>query len=184
MALHDVPGGLPLPPATLILGGARSGKSALAEAMAAAASNRLTYLATGQAVDDEMARRIAEHQARRSGWATVEEPLAMPRALAEHAVEGSVVVVDCLSFWLANLMQAERDVTRETARLVTVLRHLPGAAIFVGNEVGHDIVPVNELARRFRDANGVLNQQVAAACQRVILTVAGLPLVLKKEEDD
>ncbi|MEQ9643402.1 MAG: bifunctional adenosylcobinamide kinase/adenosylcobinamide-phosphate guanylyltransferase [Alphaproteobacteria bacterium] len=183
MALHDVPGGLPLPPATLILGGARCGKSALAEAMAVASGDRLTYLATGLAVDDEMAARIAEHQARRDGWTTVEEPLAMPRALAEHAGDGCVVVVDCLSFWLANLMEAERDVARETDRLVRVLRNLPGAAILVGNEVGHDIVPVNELARRFRDANGRLNQQIAAACQRVILTVAGLPMILKKEEE-
>ena len=183
MALDDVPGGLPLPPATLILGGARSGKSALAESMARAASNRLTYLATGQAVDDEMAARIAEHQARRDGWATVEEPLAMPRALAEHAGAGCVVVVDCLSFWLANLMEAGRDIERDTARLLSVLRHLPGSVIFVGNEVGHDIVPINDLARRFRDANGRLNQQVAAACQRVILTVAGLPMMLKKEDD-
>ncbi len=183
MALDDVPGGLPLPPATLILGGARSGKSALAEAMAVASGHRLVYLATGQAVDEEMAARIAEHQARRDGWTTVEEPLAVPRALAERASEGCVVLVDCLSFWLANLMEAERDIERETDRLVRVLRNLPGAAIFVGNEVGHDIVPANELARRFRDANGRMNQQVAAASQRVILTVAGLPMILKNKDE-
>lgn len=182
MASTSVPGGLPLPPATLILGGARSGKSALAEAMAMAGAGRWVYLATGQASDAEMAERIARHRARRDGWETVEEPLAMPRALAEHGRPGTAVVVDCLSFWLANLMEAERDVAADTRRLISVLRHLPGAAILVGNEVGHDVVPVNELARRFRDANGILNQQVAAVCQRVVLSVAGLPLVLKQEE--
>ena len=181
MASTPVPGGLPLPPATLVLGGARSGKSALAEAMAMAGAARWVYLATGLASDDEMAERIARHQDRRQGWLTVEEPVAMPRALAEHCQPGTAVVVDCLSFWLANLMEAERDVAADTRRLVSVLRHLPGAAIFVGNEVGHDVVPVNELARRFRDANGLLNQQVAAHCQRVVACIAGLPLVLKQE---
>lgn len=182
MASTPVPGGLPLPPASLVLGGARSGKSALAEAMAMAGGTRWVYLATGQAVDDEMAARIAQHRARRQGWETVEEPIALPRALAAHCRPGTAVVVDCLSFWLANLMEAERDVDADARRLVSVIRHLPGAAIFVGNEVGHDIVPVNELARRFRDANGLLNQQVAAHCQRVVACIAGLPLLLKQEE--
>lgn len=181
MASTPVPGGLPLPPATLILGGARSGKSALAEAMAMAGAGRWVYLATGQAADEEMAARIARHRARRGGWDTVEEPLALPRALAEHCRAGSAVVVDCLSFWLANLMQAGKELEPEYKRLLAVLRHLPGIAIFVGNEVGHDVVPANALARRFRDANGELNQRVAAACDRVVLCVAGLPLVLKQE---
>jgi adenosylcobinamide kinase/adenosylcobinamide-phosphate guanylyltransferase len=176
-----VPGGLPLPPATLILGGTRSGKSALAEAMAMAGAGRWVYLATAEALDDEMAARIARHRARRAGWVTVEEPLALPRALAEQCRAGTAVVVDCLSFWLANLMHAERALEPEFKRLLAVLRHLPGTAILVGSEVGHDVVPANALARRFRDANGELNQRVAAACDRVVLAVAGLPLVLKQE---
>ena len=164
----------------LILGGARSGKSRHAEALVERAGGRLVYLATAEPRDEEMRARIREHQRRRGDrWQTIEEPLDLFAVLAGHAAPDCAILVDCLTLWLNNLMEAERNVEEETKRLVAALPGLGGAIVFVSNEVGMGIVPENALARSFRDRAGRLNQQVAAAADRVVLVAAGLPLVLK-----
>ncbi|MEX2647634.1 MAG: bifunctional adenosylcobinamide kinase/adenosylcobinamide-phosphate guanylyltransferase [Alphaproteobacteria bacterium] len=168
------------PRSTLVLGGARSGKSAHAEALAAAAGQPI-YLATGAARDAEMADRIALHRARRGpAWTTIEEPLDLTGALAGACAPGRAVVVDCLTLWLANLLGAERDAGAESERLIALLPRLAGRLVFVSNEVGLGIVPENALARAFRDAQGRLNQSVARAVETVVLVAAGLPIVLKQ----
>lgn len=165
---------------TLVLGGARSGKSRHAETLVERHPGACIYLATAQALDGEMRRRIAEHRARRGDrWTTVEEPLDLVGSLESAAAGGAAVLVDCLTLWLSNLMHAGRDVDRETDRLVDVLPRLSGPVVFVSNEVGLGIVPDNALARDFRDHAGRLNQRMAAAAQHVVFLAAGLPLVLK-----
>jgi adenosylcobinamide kinase/adenosylcobinamide-phosphate guanylyltransferase len=169
-----------LPPVTLVLGGARSGKSRYAEGLAEAQGGACVYLATATAGDAEMAERIAEHQRRRGpAWRSHEEPLDLAGALAASANPQSVVLVDCLTLWLSNVMFAELDVENECEKLLAALPGLAGPVIFVSNEVGLGIVPDNALARRFRDAAGRLNQAVAGAAQSVVLLAAGLPLTLK-----
>jgi adenosylcobinamide kinase/adenosylcobinamide-phosphate guanylyltransferase len=164
----------------LVLGGARSGKSAFALSLAEAAAPERLFLATGTADDAEMAARIARHRAERgAGWTTLEEPLALGQALGAEARPSRVVVVDCLTLWLANLTFAGRDPVAETARLCAAISALEGPAVFVTNEVGAGIVPETKLGRDFRDWQGRLNQAVARACQGVVLVAAGLPLVLK-----
>ncbi|MEM9172267.1 MAG: bifunctional adenosylcobinamide kinase/adenosylcobinamide-phosphate guanylyltransferase [Pseudomonadota bacterium] len=162
---------------TLILGGARSGKSSRAQALAEAESDTRTFIATAEALDDEMAERIARHQSDRGkGWTTIDAPLSLADALRRST--GKVVLVDCLTLWLSNVMHHERDPDQETARLLETF-DTPKTLILVSNEVGFGLVPETRLGRRFRDAQGRLNQAVAAACDRVELVVAGLPLVLK-----
>ena len=166
--------------ATLVLGGQRSGKSAYAEALVEARPGDCVYLATAQAHDSEMARRIAEHQARRgSRWSTVEEPLDLPGALAEAAGPGRTVLVDCLTLWLSNLLGHERDVAAERTRLCDALAGLRGPAVLVSNEVGQGVIPDNKLARIFVDESGRLHQAVAATAGRVVFVTAGLPQTLK-----
>jgi len=162
---------------TLILGGARSGKTAHALAAAEATGRGLVMIATAEALDAEMAERIARHRAERGPrWRTIEATLDLAGALARVSA-GETAVVDCLTLWVSNLMHAERDLEAEAARLIAAL---PGRdMVLVSNEVGLGIVPDNALARRFRDAAGRLNQQVAAAADRVVFVAAGLPLVLK-----
>ncbi len=167
---------------TLILGGARSGKSRLAEQKARDSGLAVTYVATAQAHDAEMGARIALHRARRPGhWATVEEPLALGAAIAAHAAPDRCVLVDCLTRWLTNLLlHPEPDTfARERAALLAALPRAPGTIILVGNETGMGIVPLGELARRFSDEAGALHQELASICDNVLLTVAGLPLTLK-----
>ena len=172
----------PTPRMTLVLGGARSGKSAYAEGLIEACPGPWLYLATAQAFDDEMIDRIAQHRARRAGaWRTRDVPLALPEAVA--ASDGPVLV-DCLTLWLTNLILAEADVADATARLRAACAAARGPLVLVGNEVGLGIVPDNALARRFRDAAGRLHQQLAAQADRVVLTVAGLPLVVKPQASD
>lgn len=162
---------------TLVLGGARSGKSTTAEGLLAS-QNKPVYLATGQAGDAEMAERIRHHRDRRGpAWETVEEPLDLVGALQK--LSGRPVLVDCLTLWLSNLMLAETPVEAEIERLAVALPGLAGPVVFVANEVGLGIVPDNALARKFRDCAGRLNQTVAAACPRVFFVAAGLSLVLK-----
>jgi adenosyl cobinamide kinase/adenosyl cobinamide phosphate guanylyltransferase len=168
---------------TLVLGGARSGKSRYAEGLLASAPPPWTYLATAQALDAEMAQRIAAHRARRDArWRTVEAPRDLPGALA---AAGGAVLVDCLTLWLSNLMLAEADVESEAGRLEAALAQRQekgaGMTVLVANEVGFGIVPDNALARRFRDLQGSLNQRLAAQAERVVLMVAGLPLTVKGE---
>lgn len=164
-------------PVTLVLGGARSGKSALAERLTLAAGGPPVYVATAEAWDDEMRARIALHRAQRDGqgWRTIEAPISMPQALGETS---GPVLVDCLTLWLTNLMLGEHDIEAATTALLAALER-PALTVLVANEVGLGIVPDNALARRFRDAAGRLNQTIAARADTVVFTAAGLPLVLK-----
>lgn len=165
---------------TLVLGGARSGKSRYAEGLVTAFGGPRVYIATARVWDDEMAERVARHRDDRGpGWTTVEEPLDLTGALRAHAADGTGVLVDCLTLWLTNLMMAEADIDAETAALTAALAGLPGRIVLVSNEVGLGIVPDNALARRFRDHAGRLHQTVAALAPRVVLTVAGLPIFAK-----
>lgn len=167
------------PRLTLVLGGARSGKSRHAEALVTAHPAPWLYLATAEALDAEMAARIAAHRAGRgAGWETRETPLDLAGVLAA-AEPGRPVLVDCLTLWLSNLLLAGRDLDAEAEALAGVLARPAGPWVLVANEVGLGIVPENALARRFRDAAGFLNQRVAALADAVILTVAGLPLQVK-----
>lgn len=169
-----------LPPVTLVLGGARSGKSTYAEQLAESQPGPCLYVATATAGDAEMAERIARHQQRRGvRWHTIEAPLDLAAALSAGAAADSVVLVDCLTLWVSNILLEELDVEKECGKLLRALPGLAGPVIFVSNEVGLGIVPDNALARRFRDAAGRLNQSVAAAAQSVVFVAAGLPLVLK-----
>jgi adenosylcobinamide kinase/adenosylcobinamide-phosphate guanylyltransferase len=164
---------------TLVLGGARSGKSRYAETLVAAAPSPWLYIATAEAHDDEMRARIATHRARRgTDWHVIEAPRDLAGALATSAA-GGAVLVDCLTLWLSNLMLAEIDCAAEVDRLEAVLSGIARPVVLVSNEVGSGIVPDNALARRFRDAQGRLNQRMAARADRVVLMVAGLPLVVK-----
>lgn len=164
----------------LVLGGARSGKSRYAMTLAVNSGLDRVLVATARAHDAEMAERIARHQRERDvDWRVVEEPVDLAGALARARAPGRIVVVDCLTLWLSNLMEAGDDTDAPTARLCDELARRNGAVILVSNEVGHGIVPMNRLARDFRDRQGLLNQAVARACARVRLVCAGLPLELK-----
>jgi adenosylcobinamide kinase / adenosylcobinamide-phosphate guanylyltransferase len=164
---------------TLVLGGARSGKSRYAESLITALPAPWIYLATAQAHDEEMRDRIAAHRSRRNaGWQTTEAPDDLALALA-RAPEGAAVLVDCLTLWLSNRMLANADVDAEIGGLEQALDRRAGAVVLVSNEVGSGIVPDNALARRFRDLQGCLNQRMAARADRVVLMVAGLPLDVK-----
>ena len=164
---------------TLVLGGARSGKSAFAESLAREQGQGV-YVATAERVDEEMARRIAAHRARRgAGWRTVEAPLALADAIRRESMPRTCLLVDCLSVWLGNLLHHGRCVDAECEALLESLRAAPGPVVLVANEIGLGIVPDNAMARAFRDHAGRLNQSVAALAQRVYFVAAGLPLTLK-----
>lgn len=167
---------------TLVLGGARSGKSAFAERLIAGAAATRVYLATAAAGDDEMRERIAHHRARRGdGWRTVEESLALLETLSREDDVDKAILVDCLTLWLSNLMHANRDVEAETRQLAAFLREARANIVLVSNEVGLGLVPDTPLGRAFRDAQGRLNQAVAAAVTNVAFVAAGLPLWLKQK---
>jgi adenosylcobinamide kinase/adenosylcobinamide-phosphate guanylyltransferase len=164
----------------LVIGGARSGKSAYAEALAENSGKACIYVATAHAGDAEMAVRIDGHRARRGElWQTVEEPIELDAAISRHAAASTVLVIDCLTLWLSNILLADHDLAENTARLARALAVALGPVICVSNEVGHGIIPDNQLARRFRDCQGRLNQTMAANCDAVIQVVAGLPNQLK-----
>lgn len=178
----------------LILGGARSGKSVLAEQRAAQSGFAVTYIATGEAGDDEMAARIAHHQGRRPPqWGLIEEPVHLAAALQVHAAAGRCLLVDCLTLWLSNLLfrgQAARQaeagepincalLREETQSLLDSLPQLPGRVILVSNEVGLGIIPLGAITRLYADEAGRLNQRLAQVCDRVTFVAAGLPLELK-----
>ena len=179
---------------TLVFGGARSGKSALAERLAQASGKEVVYLATSQAGDCEMAARIAHHQERRPPhWTTVEEATALAATLRRLCAPGRIVLVDCLTLWLSNLMFSTHVdypevgpidltplfTTERAALLAWLDEPAVGEVIFVSNEVGMGIVPYGAVSRAFADEAGRLNQDVAARCERVLLVAAGLPLALK-----
>ena len=165
----------------LILGGARSGKSALAQQRAEACGLTVTYVATATALDDEMAERIAQHQADRPAtWALVEEPRALGGTLRGHAGADRCLLVDCLTLWLANLLGAgEAEFERQRADFLSALGEAPGPVILVSNEVGQGVVPADPASRRFVDEAGRLHQAVSGGCERVTLVAAGLPWTLK-----
>ncbi|MDJ1158794.1 bifunctional adenosylcobinamide kinase/adenosylcobinamide-phosphate guanylyltransferase [Chelatococcus sp. SYSU_G07232] len=163
----------------LVLGGARSGKSRYAEEVIRARPAPWIYVATAEAMDAEMETRIARHRAERgAGWETCEAPLDLAGALA-RAPAGAAVLVDCLTLWLTNVLLAERDVPAEIDRLVALVAGETRPLVLVANEVGLGIVPDNALARAFRDHAGILNQRLAAVVDRVVFTVAGVPMVVK-----
>ena len=174
--------GSALPAVTLVLGGARSGKSAHAERLVESQPGPCIYLATAEAGDAEMADRIAHHRARRgSRWTTVEEPLDLVGQLRASTAPDRAVLVDCLTLWLSNLLGAERDPTAARDALVESLPRLTGPVVFVSNEVGLGIHPMNALARRFVDESGRLHQALSEAAQSVVFVAAGLPLTLKPQ---
>ena len=178
----------------LIIGGARSGKSVLAEQKALASGLRVVYVATAQVLDGEMSQRIAHHRARRPAhWGLVEAPLKLAAALRQHAAPDVCLIVDCLTLWLSNLLFAGEAATQveaglpvdcprlsgEVQALIDALPQLPGHIIIVSNEVGWGLIPMAAVSRLFTDEQGRLNQRVAAVSERVTLVAAGLPLVLK-----
>jgi len=166
---------------TLILGGARSGKSRRAEGLAREMGLEAVYLATAEPMDEEMAARIAQHRRERAahGWLTVEEPLDLAGALTREARPDRVVLVECLTTWLTNLMVHDRDIGAATDALLTWCEAPGGPAILVSNEVGFGIVPEHKMARDFRDHAGRLHQRIAERAGRVELVVAGIPMVVK-----
>jgi len=170
-----------LPAVTLVLGGARSGKSRYAERLVEASAAYGTYCATAEAGDAEMAERIAAHRARRGPfWRTIETPLALARAIATEAECERPLLIDCLTLWLSNLLLAGRQAEEEGRLLCSALREAAGPVVLVANEVGMGLVPETLLGRQFRDAAGRLNQRVASLASRVVFVAAGLPLILKE----
>ena len=168
----------------LILGGARSGKSALAEQLAQGSGKTVVYIATANRLsnDDEMERRIERHQQQRpSEWATIEAPVSLAEQLQLQAAENRCLLVDCLTLWLSNCLMDEQTNcwSQQKQALLDVMGDLPGDIIFVSNEVGLGIVPLGEINRRFVDEAGLLHQHLGVFCDRVALTAAGLPMVLK-----
>ncbi|SHG89043.1 adenosylcobinamide kinase /adenosylcobinamide-phosphate guanylyltransferase [Cognatiyoonia sediminum] len=172
MALHKL---------TFVLGGAASGKSALAEQISDATGKPKVYIATAQAFDDEMRQKIAAHQVSRGdSWLTVEEPFDLVGVLERQSAE-SVVLVDCLTLWLTNILLADHDLDAEFGRLIQALDGRGCELVLVSNEVGQGIVPDNALSRKFLAAQGRLNQKVAASADTVIAVMAGLTIALKGE---
>lgn len=166
----------------LLLGGARSGKSRLAEQLARDSGLAVTYIATSQPLDGEMSERIAHHRARRPDhWALVEEPIRLATVLREHARAERCVLVDCLTLWLTNLLMLDDPMRLDEERnaLLECINELPGRLLLVSNETGLGVVPMGELTRRYVDETGWLHQALAERADRVVFTVAGLPMILK-----
>jgi adenosylcobinamide kinase / adenosylcobinamide-phosphate guanylyltransferase len=167
---------------TLVLGGARSGKSAFAERLVNDSGQPVVYIATATGSDGEMTSRIAHHRARRNpAWTTIEEPIALVDTLSRDTGRDRAVVVDCLTLWLFNLLEEGRDPEVEARRLARFLNVAASPIVMVSNEIGLGLVPETPLGREFRDAQGRLNQVIAAAVPNVVFVAAGLPLWLKCE---
>ncbi|MEP2942737.1 MAG: bifunctional adenosylcobinamide kinase/adenosylcobinamide-phosphate guanylyltransferase [Hyphomicrobiales bacterium] len=170
---------------TLVLGGARSGKSRFAEQeadrwLAEHPNRERLYLATAQIYDDEMRTKVEQHKIQRgSNWRTIEEPENLTQVLAAEMANDKFILVDCLTLWLSNLLLKEANTDEAIEQLCSLLKGAKGEIVMVSNEVGLGIVPDNKLARQFRDIQGLANQHIAQAAQKVILITAGLPLVLK-----
>lgn len=168
-----------LPSLTLVLGGAASGKSAFAERLATSCGLGLIYLATAEVHDDEMKEKVIKHKEMRgNGWTTIEAPLDVGPALAGASID-SIVLLDCATMWLSNHLLAEHDLKEAETDLIAALHQTQARVIVVSNEVGMSVVPENRLARQFRNAQGALNQRLAAEADLVVNVVAGLPQVLK-----
>jgi adenosylcobinamide kinase / adenosylcobinamide-phosphate guanylyltransferase len=165
---------------SLVLGGARSGKSRFAENLILNSGRKPVYIATGRAMDEEMSERISIHRDRRGkNWETVEEPLALADALLQIAHPGRAILVDCLTLWVTNLMMAGANIDTECEGLIAALNDIHVPVVLVSNEVGLGIVPDTKMGREFRDLAGNVNQRVANASRNVWFVAAGLPLVLK-----
>ncbi|PRY79427.1 adenosylcobinamide kinase/adenosylcobinamide-phosphate guanylyltransferase [Yoonia maritima] len=168
-----------LPKLSLVLGGAASGKSALAEDLVLNTQLNPVYVATAQVFDDEMAQKVARHRDQRGTlWDTIEEPINVASVL-ERVTEDDAVLIDCATLWLTNLILGEHNLAKESAALLSALDTCAGPIVIVSNETGQGIVPDNALARRFRNAQGTLNQQIAAKADLVVAVMAGLPMTLK-----
>ena len=167
----------------LVLGGARSGKTAFAERLAMREGQKPAYLATAEALDGEMRERVESHQRGRAGrFETIEEPLALSRAIVEASARHDVILVDCLTLWITNMLMAEVDVAGAVEELAATLLEVRNAKIvLVSNEVGLGIVPDNAMARTFRDLAGSAHQRLAEVCDDVYFIIAGLPMTLKGE---
>lgn len=164
----------------LVLGGARSGKSGFAQAQAETSKLAPVFIATAQAYDREMEQRIARHaEVRDSRWRLIEAPFDLTDAVIANSDATRILLVDCMTLWLSNIMLRDDDVDAATHNFIDAMNALRGPAIFVSNEVGSSIVPDNALGRRFRDAQGRLNQRLAHVCDAVVLVTAGLPTLLK-----
>ena len=169
---------------TFVIGGASSGKSAYAEDLVLRSPGAPTYVATAQAFDVEMVEKIATHRLRRSNnWTTVEEPYNLPHAIVANGMADTVLLVDCLTLWLTNIMSTERDVAEETDALIAAIAGVKGRIVLVSNEIGLGLVPGDERNRHFRNLHGNLNQTVAAAVERVVFVASGLPITLKGGSD-
>lgn len=165
---------------TLVLGGARSGKSSFAEGLVVESGLPRIYLATAEAFDQEMEQRISHHQRDRGpDWHTVEEPIELAKALKTHSDTKTIILVDCLTLWLSNLMGREQDIPSAFLELIESLDELKGPVVFVSNEVGQGIVPENKMAREFRDHAGRLHQLLAKKARHVYFVTAGLSQKLK-----
>lgn len=170
---------------TLVLGGAKSGKSLFAENLAIASQKGLVYIATGEAQDDEMEERIHLHQQRREqqqvSWCDVEEPITLANTIDQESHHSRLILVDCLTLWLSNLLLRlnEQEQELEIEALLNVLSNCESEVVLVSNETGLGIVPMNKLSRQFIDKAGMLHQKIAAISDRVVLVVAGLPVVVK-----
>jgi adenosylcobinamide kinase/adenosylcobinamide-phosphate guanylyltransferase len=172
-----------LPKLTLILGGAASGKSVFAESLITTASDCPTYIATAQVYDDEMAQKVARHREMRgTSWHTIEEPVEITEAIG-LAPAGQPILIDCATLWLTNLILGELDVAVRSSALLKTMRKTANPVVIVSNEVGQGIVPDNALSRRFRNAQGTLNQQIGLEADLVVVVMVGLPLVLKGQLD-
>lgn len=170
-------------PATLVLGGARSGKSAYAENMAKQTNQTVVYIATAQLRDEAIERRVSLHQqSRPAQWLTVECPLELGAAIEQYAVDGTTVLVDCLTMWITNMLceeNAKAKLDSQQQLFFSALSKVKGNVIFVSNEVGMGIIPMGELTRDYVDIAGRLHQDIASRADSVVLVVAGLPLILK-----
>lgn len=165
---------------TLVFGGAASGKSAYAEKLVRVFPGTIFYIATAQALDDEMSEKIAYHRRRRGdSWITIEEPYDLPHVITKYGATGAVLMVDCLTLWLNNIVSIKRDVDNQTKALTAAISSIKGRIVLVSNEIGHGLVPMDGQNRQFRDLHGELNQAVAAAVDQVIFVAAGLPITLK-----
>jgi len=170
---------------TLILGGARSGKSVFAENLVLSTKQQPIYIATGEAGDNEMRDRIKHHKERRgSNWTTIEEPLELVDVLIKNTAPTNVILVDCLTLWLSNLMMANRNIDTEISALTALMPTLAGPVVFVSNEVGMGLVPETAIGRDFRDHQGRLNQRIAQVADTVSFIAAGYPLSLKTPQKD
>ncbi|WP_439153918.1 bifunctional adenosylcobinamide kinase/adenosylcobinamide-phosphate guanylyltransferase [Yoonia sp.] len=168
-----------LPDLTLVLGGAASGKSAFAETLVLQGTNAPVYIATAQIFDAEMAAKVSRHRDQRGNhWFTIEEPLDLPSVLG-RCTQDQAVLIDCATLWLTNVILGDHDIAAHTNRLSAALRACPAPVVIVSNEVGQGIVPDNALSRKFRNAQGTLNQIIAAEADLVVAIMAGLPLTLK-----